>query len=582
MKNRFRAKAPPGRKSSPRGSSNVPRPGMPCAWRCVLIAAAALVCLPSVPAAQVVSPPDALARPDYVLEILAKIQPRNHPGFGRWTAPLGDLNCDGYDDFAVSTLADTTFIFLGGDPLDHEPAFYVLGGAMGLAAGDFNGDGLVDLVTARGHLSPPDPDLKGNIRIFLNTGGMPPYRQEPDRTIVGDSVNSQTGFSRSNWHSGIFSADMNGDGVADLLYYSQVWLDPVAWGRLNLILGGQGFIDRSSQQFLPHPRGTRASFAECYMTGDLNGDGCDDLMIFGDDVDTVRNQRIQQMSLYLGNREGMFGDPDIVNRDDSAWVVARQVSNICDVDGDGCADILNGYPLTLFGSAHLFRSSPVLTLHRSIWLNDSIPNQFPAFYIGPKIISPVGDMNGDGYDDFIIGVSTLGEPNGTVYLLHPAGPLGDWKTATGRVGIIGERDALLEGAFPIGDVNGDGYHDIILVGGPSKLDADDVRQRIWLYRGSPRLRTGVENPPSPVVGAIEVWPRPLPAGQSLSVRLPETTPGRLSLRDLLGRQYREYPVDAGARSSVVTVPTGGLSPGVYLLSFESAGVPPRVTLITIF
>ncbi|MDX9759530.1 MAG: FG-GAP and VCBS repeat-containing protein, partial [Bacteroidota bacterium] len=530
MRYHHQSNAPPG---------CVPQAHSPDVLQCGICAAIVLLFIPSMLHAQSIIPPDELARPDYVLEILTKIQPRNHPGFGRWTAPLGDLDGDGYDDFAVSTLADTTFIFLGGDPLDHEPAFFVLGGAMGLTAGDFNGDGLVDIVTARSNLSLPDPELKGTIRIYLNTGGLPPYPDEPDRVMVGDIRGAQVGYSRSPWHSGVISADLNGDGIADLLYTTTIRFDPAAEGRLNLILGGQDFIERMPYQFQPHPRGRNASFARTYMTGDLNGDGCDDLMIFGDDVDTLRNQRIQQMSLYLGNREGLFDGPDIVNRDDSAWVVARQVSNVCDVNGDGCDDILNGYPLTLFGSAHLFRSSPALTLHRSIWLNDSIPNQFPDFYIGPHIISPVGDMNGDGYDDFIVGVSTLGEPNGTVYLLHPAGPLGDWKTATGRVGIIPERDHLNEGAFPAGDVNGDGFEDIILVGRPSKLDADSPSQRVWLFRGSPRLRTGVESPPSPDVGALEVWPRPLPAGESLSVRLPGTGRGILSVYDLLGRTHLE-------------------------------------------
>jgi hypothetical protein len=142
MKNRFRSKAPPG------GPARVvsSRDCLHSLWALVV-----LLCFPSLLAAQIEQPPDLLDRPAYTLEILAKIQPKNHPGFGRWTAPLGDINNDGYDDFAVSTLADTTFIFLGGDPLDHEADFFVLGGAMGICAGDFNGDGLVDLVTARGH-----------------------------------------------------------------------------------------------------------------------------------------------------------------------------------------------------------------------------------------------------------------------------------------------------------------------------------------------------------------------------------------------------------------------------------------------
>ncbi|MFA6233455.1 MAG: T9SS type A sorting domain-containing protein [Bacteroidota bacterium] len=567
MKNRFRSKAPPGWRGAVL---------LPC-LNLLFFLAGPTTCL----VAQSSSPIEALDAPDYTLEILAIIRHEDHPGFGYWAAPLGDLNGDGYDDFAIASISDTTFIFLGGDPVDPEPDFFVLGGAEGLAAGDFNGDGKADIVTSTGTMYPIlDPELRGKVRVYLNTGGMPPYSGEADRTIIGEP-STLNGHTSSPYHSGVFTADMNGDGNSDLLYLSRIRLDPVATGRMNLILGGAGVLTREPYQFLARPRGAFAIFAETYMTGDLNGDGCDELVLFGSDVDTMRNKRVYEMDVYLGNRAGVFGTPDITNRDDSAWVPAKQVSSISDLDGDGCGDIINGQTTTMFGAVHLFRGSPALTLHRSIWLSDSIPNQFPEFYVYPTLVSPIGDMNGDGYDDCIIGFRTKVVQTGIVYLVYPGGPLGDWKTATGAVGLIPERDRLSEGVFPAGDVNGDGYDDVLILGRPTILRYAPNNQA-WIYRGSPRLRTGLTALPSTEVPALEAWPQPLPVGQTLQVRLHGADRGTLSLYDLLGRPLIRVPVNADPQSSVATLPTGELASGLYLLLFESAATQPQTKLITVF
>lgn len=582
MNNLTRSKAPPGS-----GNTRL----LPTSAQAIVFPTLImLLCLPvSLPAQSPVlssfAPYDNLDRPDHYIQVLAKIMKTNmHPGFGRWTAPLGDLNGDGYDDFAVSTLADTTFIFLGGDSLDPDPVFHVLGGAQGITAGDFNGNGLIDLITARGVLSLPEYDSsRGLIRIYFNTGGMPPFRNTPDHIIYGQP-RTQTGWSQSKFVSGVVTADLNGDGISDLLYHSRNHLDTVSRGRLNLLLGGPDFPAHLSHQFLAHPRGIPATYAEFYLIGDLDGDGCDDLVIHGSDVDSVSNRRVDQMDVFLGNRDGIFGAPDIVHRDDSAWVTSKFGSNICDVDGDGCAELIDASVMELYGAVRMYRGSPLLPYVPIIWPNDSIPNQYPSFYIAPRGIYPVGDMNGDGYNDFIIGFHTKVERTGTVYLLYPAGPYSDWKTATGRVGILPETQNLAVGAFPIGDVNGDGYDDMVLKGYPTFLEGHLVppwNERVVIYSGSPRMRTGMQVLPAPASGELDVWPRPLQSGEVLNVRVPGAkADGVLRLYDLFGRQLLSTEVD-DALLPPATLPTGGLSPGVYLLRFETQTRPPRSTVITV-
>jgi hypothetical protein len=122
-----------------------------------------------------------------------------------------------------------------------------------------------------------------------------------------------------------------------------------------------------------------------------------------------------------------------------------------------------------------------------------------------------------------------------------------------------------------------------MVGYPTSLD-QHLGERVWLYRGSPRLRTGIETPPSPGIGALEVWPQPLRAGQTLNVRLPDNVSagGTLELRDLLGRALRSQRIERNSSATTGTIPTDGLVPGAYLLRFQTVGQPPRSRLITLF
>jgi hypothetical protein len=520
--------------------------------------------------------------PNYRLEILAKIEPENHPGFGSWSASLGDINGDGFDDIAISTLADTTFIFLGGNPFDLEPDYFVLGGRMGLAAGDFNGDGRMDIATSMGNMRVPDPEGRGTVRIYLNTGSLPPFAETPDRVIIGEWQN-QTGKSQSFLHQGVITADLNGDGVSDLLYTSRIRQDPVADGRLNLILGGEDFLTRIPYQFLARPRAERGYFAEEYLIGNFNGDGCDDLVIFGSYVPAGTSTRRYEMGIYLGKLSGEFGDPEILNSSDSAWVAARSWANASDVNGDGYDDLIDGTSL-LFGATHLFLGSTLVDQVRRIWDNDSIPNQDKNVFVGAKFVCPVGDMTGDGIDDCIIGWGTIIFQTGTVYLVYPAGPNNDWKTATGSVGIIPEEDELTEGAYDAGDLNGDGFDDMVVLGKPGIFDKYNSNYRAWIYSGSRRLRTGLGDLPIPETGDIQLFPQPLHAGQNLHVRLEseQRSNGSLVLSDLLGRMLYEQNIEVPEEGTVMQIPTQRLVSGTYLVRYQPTNGSPRSTILTVF
>jgi hypothetical protein len=69
----------------------------------------------------------------------------------------------------------------------------------------------------------------------------------------------------------------------------------------------------------------------------------------------------------------------------------------------------------------------------------------------------------------------------------------------------------------------------------------------------------------PAATGLTLWPNPAPAGEVLHVTLPEGQTGALELYDALGRKWLSRQVSGQA-----TLPTTGLSPGMYFLRLRSA------------
>jgi hypothetical protein len=161
------------------------------------------------------------------------------------------------------------------------------------------------------------------------------------------------------------------------------------------------------------------------------------------------------------------------------------IASVGDVNGDGYADLVVGAPYhdaegVNKGKVYVYRGSP------------SGPSVIPGFTATGHTdwdqlghgVAGVGDVNGDGYADILVGapgVDAGGNAKGQAYL-YPGGSGGLSSSLAFTITGQADYDALGLSVGGAGDVNGDGYADV-LVGAPLARVGGVSRGQAYLYMG---------------------------------------------------------------------------------------------------
>ena len=197
------------------------------------------------------------------------------------TMVAGDFNGDGIVDLAVRTLGCGARIYLGrGDGtfrLLQRLNSLQLGGEM--VAADFNGDGILDLVIADGGDGVPN-------NLYLLIGNGDGTFQKP-RSILADKYQLLAG------EGNLQVTDFNGDGIPDLAFWDYHYNQGTVF-RNGILLGKGGGTFQRANYF---DGGT-------FATGDFNSDGKTDLVISS--LDQNNNPAIY---VRWGNGDGTFQKP---------------------------------------------------------------------------------------------------------------------------------------------------------------------------------------------------------------------------------------------------------------------------------
>jgi hypothetical protein len=407
--------------------------------------------------------------------------------FGFSVATAGDVNGDGFADVIVGAPLYTN------DQTEEGAAYVWHGSAGGISetrdwwaegnggtahygssvatAGDVNGDGYSDIVVG----APGDNSHGGTVRAYYGS----PVSLEETATWVkrSNDQDAQFGFSVST------AGDVNGDGYADVLIGSPFWLDEgAAW----IYLGKDGGLNTAPAWYKTSGR-TGCQFGHSVGTaGDVNGDGLDDVVVGAPYWSNVHTHEGAAF-VYLATG----ADPPMStssqwakrsNQEDARF--GFSVGTAGDVNGDGYADIIVGSPdWNGNGAAWVYYGSDAGTHDAPDWY---VPSTKSGAGYGHSV-GTAGDVNADGYSDVIVGApyweDDANADEGRVWVYHGASDglstTHSWHAEannwTARMGYS---------AGTAGDVNGDGYSDVI-VGAPYYGDGGLTSEgKVWVFYGT--------------------------------------------------------------------------------------------------
>jgi hypothetical protein len=336
--------------------------------------------------------------------------PSNGSQFGT-VASAGDVNGDGFADAIVgapglNNYRGAAYVYLGGPNGLSSSAAVTLdapsGGSFGAAvsnAGDINGDGYGDVIVGARYVRNGMGVSQFNGAAYVYFGSTTGISGSNFVTLTGNTTYSST-FGQALASAG----DIDGDKRADLVVSGAEYVPIVgsaytAQGRVHVYQGSTMPFGAKASALLHVP--SEQSFVTLGSACDFNADGYSDLVL----------GVLGETTELLGNPGGFGSSSTLMKafsqQPNTTAAYSYRVIAAGDLNGDGYDEIIGSYDsiYTYFGGPN-GASDPPATF--------TPPGQSATIY-GYDVMR-VGDLNGDGYDDVVIGALFDNQYTGRAYV----------------------------------------------------------------------------------------------------------------------------------------------------------------------
>jgi hypothetical protein len=325
----------------------------------------------------------------------------------------------------------------------------------------------------------------GGLRVVVDDGGaawpivVDPLISSAAWTVTGGNSGAQLGASLDG------AGDVNGDGHADVIVGAFHYTDGADdEGAAFVYLGTATGLSSTAVWSVQGELEDAFLGYDVAGAGDVNGDGYSDVIV---GVPHVYGYSPPNGSarVFYGSSTGLAATPDAVLQGDYpgsgfGWAVDAAG----DVDGDGYSDVIVGAPYadapaTNAGNVQVFLGSAAGVSTSAVWTGQGANSSDKMGYS----VAGVGDTNGDGYSDVAAGAPEWIDARGSVSVWpgSSGGPttVGSWTQTSGSPGA--RFGGSIAGA---GDVDGDGYADVV-IGLPNRSrGAHTYNGAAWVYAGS--------------------------------------------------------------------------------------------------